>query len=73
MRNWLLCKYPRTLGFLDCIHLTIIYRIDDPAALRQKVDEALSVYDEYVKTKDGDDEPPKPEAAKENGEKKEEK
>ena len=29
-------------------------RIEDESALRSKVDEALTVYDEYVKTKGGD-------------------
>lgn len=29
-------------------------RVDDDAALRAKVDEALSVYDEYMKGKDGE-------------------
>jgi polyadenylate-binding protein len=29
-------------------------RIEDDSALRAKVDEALTVYDEYVKTKGGD-------------------
>ena len=29
-------------------------RVDDDAALRAKVDEALSVYDEYMKNKGGD-------------------
>ena len=29
------------------------YRIDDDAALRAKVDEALSVYDDYMKTREG--------------------
>jgi polyadenylate-binding protein len=30
-------------------------RIEDDSALRAKVDEALTVYDEYVKTKGGDE------------------
>jgi len=49
--------------------------IDNQDALRLKVDEALTVYDDYVKTKDGetDAEAGKPEATKENGEQKEEK
>lgn len=29
--------------------------VEDDSALRAKVDEALTVYDEYVKTKGGDD------------------
>jgi len=33
--------------------------IGDDAALRNKVQEALTVYDEYVKTKPGDEEPTK--------------
>jgi polyadenylate-binding protein len=28
-----------------------IFRVDDDAALRSKVDEALAVYDDYMKTK----------------------
>jgi polyadenylate-binding protein len=31
-------------------------RVDDDAALRAKVDEALTVYDEYMKNKGGDGE-----------------
>jgi hypothetical protein len=41
--------------------------IGNDAALRSKVQEALTVYDEYVKTKPGDEEPTKngaPEAEK---------
>ena len=34
----------------------LIYSIEDESALRAKVDEALTVYDEYVKTKGGDEE-----------------
>jgi polyadenylate-binding protein len=30
------------------------FRIDDDAALRAKVDEAMTVYDEYVKNKAGE-------------------
>ena len=33
----------------DLSHANSQYRIDDDAALRHKVDEALTVYDEYVK------------------------
>ncbi|RPB24834.1 polyadenylate binding protein [Terfezia boudieri ATCC MYA-4762] len=59
---------------LEMSNEELLALIDDQAALRQKVDEALSVYDEYVKGKDGEPEgeAAKPEAA-ENGEKKEEK
>lgn len=32
--------------------------VDDDNALRAKVDEAMTVYDEYVKNKGGDAEPP---------------
>lgn len=32
--------------------------VDDDNALRAKVDEAMNVYDEYVKNKGGDAEPP---------------
>lgn len=31
--------------------LTRVHRAEDDAALRAKVDEALTVYDEYVRTK----------------------
>ncbi|KAI5809745.1 polyadenylate-binding protein [Peziza echinospora] len=60
---------------LEMDNLELFNLIDDTAALRLKVDEALSVYDEYVKTKDGEGEADAPKAAeaKENGEKKEEK
>lgn len=41
-------------------------RVDDDAALRSKVDEAMSVYDEYMKAKgEGDTEGPKLSDAKE--------
>lgn len=30
-----------------------MFRVDDDAALRSKVDEALSVYDDYMKTREG--------------------
>jgi hypothetical protein len=33
--------------------LTTHHSLDDDAALQQKVNEALSVYDDYVKSKDG--------------------
>jgi polyadenylate-binding protein len=40
---------------LEMDNLELLNLIDDEAALRAKVDEALTVYDEYVKTKtDGD-------------------
>lgn len=60
---------------LEMSNEELLALIDDQTALRQKVDEALAVYDEYVKEKDGEPEgeTAKPEAAKENGEKKEEK
>ncbi|KAF8467684.1 hypothetical protein BDZ91DRAFT_121763 [Kalaharituber pfeilii] len=67
---------------LEMDNQELLALIDDPAALRLKVDEALTVYDEYVKKQEGEAatgtapgeiETPKPEAAKENGEKKEEK
>ena len=50
------------LNFLDCKQLPLVchrdywltfYRIDDDAALRAKVDEALSVYDDYMKNRSG--------------------
>ncbi len=31
-----------------------IFRVDDDAALRSKVDEALSVYDDYMKSRGGE-------------------
>lgn len=48
--------------------LTSLYRLDDEPALRAKVDEALSVYDEYVKARKEDDATgPGAEAATTNG------
>lgn len=43
------------------------YRVDDESALRAKVDEALGVYDEYMKNKGGEAEgaPEKKEEAEE--------
>ena len=52
------------------INLLTHYRIEDESALRAKVDEALTVYDEYVKTKGGDE---SGEAESKEGEKTEEK
>lgn len=44
----------------------VSFRLDDEEALRGKVDEALNVYDEYMKNKgDGETEPKPQEAAKE--------
>lgn len=37
--------------------LTTIHRLDDDEALRAKVDEALTVYDEYMKNKGPEGEP----------------
>lgn len=34
-------------------HILILYSVDDDAQLRAKVDEAMAVYDEYVKTNQG--------------------
>ena len=34
------------------IILTCVFRIEDDSALRAKVDEAMAVYDEYVKQQD---------------------
>ena len=51
--------------------MLILNRVDDDAALRAKVDEALTVYDEYVKNKGGEGEAPaeaSKEPAKEGGE-----
>lgn len=37
--------------------LSLLYnRVDDDAALRAKVDEAINVYDEYMKSKGGEGE-----------------
>ncbi len=38
--------------------MLIDFSVDDDNALRAKVDEAMTVYDEYVKNKGGDAEPP---------------
>lgn len=38
--------------------MLIVVSVDDDNALRAKVDEAMNVYDEYVKNKGGDAEPP---------------
>jgi polyadenylate-binding protein len=43
-------------------------RIDDESALRAKVDEALHVYDEYMKNKPDEPEAKPKEAAKEGSE-----
>jgi polyadenylate-binding protein len=48
------------------VSLTLTYNsIEDDTALRAKVDEALNVYDEYVKNKGGEAEAEGSEAAKE--------
>lgn len=52
-------------------HVTniLLFRLDDDEALRSKVDEALSVYDEYMKNKDegeAGESKPKEAASKEN-------
>lgn len=44
-------------------------RLEDEEALRAKVDEALSVYDEYMKNKGTESEAPAAEAAKPEAEK----
>jgi polyadenylate-binding protein len=51
---------------MTCANL-VLFRLDDEEALRGKVDEALNVYDEYMKNKgDGEATEVKPqEAAKE--------
>lgn len=41
---------------LEMDNVELVNLIEDDAALRSKVDEALNVYDEYVKTKGGDGE-----------------
>ena len=48
--------------------MTNLCSIEDDAALRAKVDEAMSVYDEYVKTNKGDDAAEGAEATKETKE-----
>lgn len=45
-----------------------MHSIEDDAALRAKVDEAMSVYDEYVKTNKSDDAAEGAEATKETKE-----
>ena len=57
--------------FVCNFHVTNIlpFRLDDDEALRGKVDEALSVYDEYMKNKDegeAGESKPKEAASKEN-------
>lgn len=57
------------------IFTDLSFSVEDDAALRAKVEEALSVYDEYVKTKTGDEEGAegqKAEAPKEASEEKKE-
>lgn len=41
------------------------YRLDDEAALKAKVDEAVSVYEDYTKTATKDEEAPKADGAEE--------
>lgn len=57
--------------FVGNFHVTniLLFRLDDDEALRSKVDEALSVYDEYMKNKDegeAGESKPKEAASKEN-------
>ena len=57
--------------FVCNFHVTniLLFRLDDDEALRSKVDEALSVYDEYMKNKDegeAGESKPKEAASKEN-------
>jgi polyadenylate-binding protein len=42
-----------------------LYSVDDDAQLRAKVEEAMAVYDEYVKTNQGEGEGPKEQKAEE--------
>lgn len=56
-------KYRSQITATDYYH-----SIEDDAALRAKVDEAMSVYDEYVKTNKGDDATEGAEATKETKE-----
>lgn len=62
---------------LEMDNVELLNLIDDSSALRTKVDEALNVYDEYVKTKEGDGETETgnvpTEAPQANGEKEEKK
>lgn len=53
MLNWSICKLSYGT-FLEL--LLIIISIEDESALRAKVDEALTVYDEYVKNNKGEGE-----------------
>lgn len=46
------------MRFLMIKFMLIVVSVDDDNALRAKVDEAMNVYDEYVKNKGGDAEPP---------------
>jgi len=41
---------------LEMDNMELVNLVEDESALRAKVDEALTVYDEYVKTKGGDGE-----------------
>lgn len=70
MLNFLACKFFPPLTKRVSKRILTFISIDDESALRAKVDEALHVYDEYMKNK-GSDEPaeakPK-EAAKEGSE-----
>lgn len=50
--------------------LTFLDSLDDEPALGAKVDEALSVYDEYVKARKDDDAGPGPDATTNDNEKK---
>ncbi|KAL3423778.1 Polyadenylate-binding protein, cytoplasmic and nuclear 2 [Phlyctema vagabunda] len=55
---------------LEMDNQELVNLVEDESALRAKVDEALTVYDEYVKNKGGDDEAPEAEKAEEKTEEK---
>jgi hypothetical protein len=50
MRSSLACKF---FHIILCSQILTIYRIEDEAALKAKVDEALSVYDDYMHNRQG--------------------
>lgn len=62
MRTWWTCEYHKKHIFTNK-ETNASCSIEDQAALQAKVDEALSVYDEYVKSsKTGEDSNEKPAA-----------
>ena len=66
MLSYSVCKFKTLAAPLHFVNiLTEKPRIDDDAALRAKVDEALTVYDEYIKNKGEGESAEPPAAAKE--------